>query len=271
MEASVLAIGGSDPAGLSGLEADLKTLSCFGVKGLRLETARTHQSAIAFEGAVAANPSRFAADLDALLASQSPGVIKVGMLANADIVLALAEALEAVDRLTRPRLVLDPVLESTSGGILLDADGRRALVERLLPLAELVTPNSEEAARLVQAELPRSMAELIRLGEALLEKGARAVSLKGGHLDSSQVEDCLLEPGLQRRLGGGPRREGGPFRGTGCTLASAMAACLARDFNMETSAELAHGFTAAAIANATQTETHAILDYGAAAQVTNII
>src|SRR5262249_48319915 len=163
------------------------------------------------------------AQISAALAPWAVAVIKIGMLATRATVEAVADSLPPRDRVP---LVLDPVLAASSGAALLDAAGRSALCELLLARATILTPNIPEAGALLGQPPAQAEAQLLSQGRALLALGAGAVLLKGGHAAGAEATDLLLQSG------GAPRRLSAPRllvtrRGTGCTLASAIAAALA--------------------------------------------
>ena len=226
---AVLVIAGSDSSGGAGLTRDVCTLSELGIGALCAVTAVTAQSD---SEVIAVHPlphELVRAQIAAALATGRVRAIKIGMLATRATVCAVAESLRAHQALP---LVLDPVLAASCGGALLDSAGIVALRELLLPRASLLTPNIPEAAALLAAPLARSEEELLRQGEALLALGARAVLLKGGHGSGAEATDLLvsaLEP--LRRFHA--LRMAATRRGTGCTLASAIAAGLATDLTLD--------------------------------------
>ena len=218
---SVLTIAGSDSGGGAGIQADLKTIAAHGLHGLAAIAALTAQNTRGVT-AVHVPPVAFLqAQLDACFDDFRIVAVKIGMLANARVIEAVADALER----RRPRsVVLDPVMVASSGATLLDPRALHALRRRLLPLATVVTPNIPEAELLVGHAIPDGAAAEAALVE-LLELGAPAVLLKGGHLPGRQVVD-RLDDGLQlHEFVHGRLRVAG--HGTGCTLASAIACNLA--------------------------------------------
>jgi hydroxymethylpyrimidine/phosphomethylpyrimidine kinase len=258
-------VAGSDSAGLAGLEIDLKTIALFGVPCRGIATAATRQEATSYSGTQAREAGEFSAELDQALA-ENPKVVKTGMLANAELAACLCQKLEALPAGRRPALVVDPVLSSTSGGRLLDEEGTGVLIDRLLPLADVLTPNAVEAARLCSEALPLDREQWIRLGGALLAAGAQAVYLKAGHLPGDILADIFLDGQGEMPLPETPRRQGGPFRGTGCTLASALAAGLAQGLAPRNAAKQAQLFTAAAIARSARYSNYSVLGHEAAAR-----
>jgi hydroxymethylpyrimidine/phosphomethylpyrimidine kinase len=245
-----LTIAGSDSGGGAGIQADLKTFAAHGVHGLSALAALTAQNTQGVR-AVHVPPVAFLRQqIDALFADFEVRVVKLGMLANSEVIVAVAEALEQY----RPaHVVLDPVMVATSGARLLEPAALTALRERLLPLASVVTPNIPEAELLLGRSIPDQAAAASAL-DALLDLGAPAVLLKGGHLpEQPELVDRLGE------RGGAPGRVYTEFRherlalsghGTGCTLASAVAAnlCLGDALRgaCEKAADYVHGALRAA-------------------------
>lgn len=222
-----LAIAGSDSGGGAGIQADLKTFAAHGVHGLCAITALTAQHTRGVTAVHVAPVAFLRAQIDACFDDFGIGAVKLGMLASADVIDGVASALAAH---RPPHLVLDPVMVATSGARLLEADALDALRTQLLPQATLLTPNIPEAELLLGCRIAdggAADAALLRLREL----GARAVLLKGGHLDEGdQVIDRYIDAGGTARFAQ-PRMdlEG---HGTGCTLASAIAANLCRGLSM---------------------------------------
>jgi hydroxymethylpyrimidine/phosphomethylpyrimidine kinase len=219
-----LTIAGSDSSGGAGIQADLKTFSAFGVYGASAITALTAQNT---RGVVAVEPVAapfVVAQIDAVLGDLAVGAIKTGMLANAEIVAAVAGRLSATAGLP---LVVDPVMVATSGDVLLTDDAIEAVKRHLIPLARLITPNLPEAARLLGAEAAADDAQAAEQARALLALGCGAVLLKGGHGTGEAAVDILCDPAGTERLVR-PRIATPHTHGTGCTLSAAIAALLAQ-------------------------------------------
>ena len=217
---AVLTIAGSDPSGGAGIQADLKTFSALGAYGTSVITALTAQNTQGVS-AVYVVPTEFViAQLETLVADVRLDAIKIGMLANADIVGAVGAFLR---RHPYEHVVLDPVMVATSGDRLL-ADDAVAAIRDLLPLASLITPNVAEAATLLQTPPARTVADLRGQASALREMGAVRVLIKGGHLDDDrEAVDLLLDIDDEVVLRA-PRIDTVNTHGTGCTLSSALAA-----------------------------------------------
>lgn len=217
---NVLTIAGSDSGGGAGIQADLKTFSALGAYGTSVITALTAQNTHGVT-AIHTPPADFVAEqLDAVFADIRIDAVKIGMLANAEVVRAVAAAL----RRHRPRLiVLDTVMLSKSGHALLAPEAVRTLRDDLLPLATLATPNLPEAALLLEEAEARSEADMIRQGQALRALGAQAVLMKGGHLGGQHSPDWLIEAHGVTKLDAA-RIDTIATHGTGCTLSAAIAA-----------------------------------------------
>ena len=223
---SALTIAGSDPGGGAGIQADLKTFAAHRVHGLSAIAALTAQHTRGVTAVHVPDTGFLRAQIDACFDDFRVCAVKLGMLANADVIHAVADALE---RHRAAHVVLDPVMVATSGARLLEASALDALRSRLLPLASVVTPNLPEAELLLGHPINDREAMQHACSE-LLAAGARAVLLKGGHLETgtdedSEVVDLLAEGGDLHRIGH-PRLQL-DAHGTGCTLASAVAANLA--------------------------------------------
>lgn len=219
----VLCVGGIDPTGASGLVADLRALHSLGVYASVAVTATTAQTSLAVSEVLPVSASLVEAQMEAALKEPGVDVMKTGMLVSEDTVGAVERALAAAQGV---RLVLDPVLVSSSGRRLLSTDGMKELRRRLIPRAALVTPNLPELAALTSRESLREV-EIEAAGEELLLLGAGAVLVKGGHADDEErVVDLLMTADGDRHVIERGRRKGS-FRGTGCTLASAIAGYLA--------------------------------------------
>jgi hydroxymethylpyrimidine/phosphomethylpyrimidine kinase len=221
---AVLVIAGCDSSGGAGLARDIRTLSQLDVDALCAVTAVTAQTHQALLAASVLPAELVRAQIESAFASATIGAVKIGMLATAATVHAVAAVLR---RHRQVPVVLDPVLAASSGGELLDPSGRAALVAELLPLATLLTPNLPEAAVLLGNAAARDEQEMQQQAHALLALGPRAVLLKGGHAPLEQAVDILiLQDGRSERFAA--RRAGTSRRGSGCALASAVAAHLAR-------------------------------------------
>lgn len=241
---TALTIAGSDAGGGAGIQADLKTFHELGVYGTSALTALTAQNTLGVHG-VHEVPAPFVrAQLDAVLRDIGTDAAKTGMLANSDIVLAVAAA---VDDYGVDRLVVDPVCASKHGDSLLHPDAVAALRTALLPLAEVVTPNTGEVALLTGVEV-RELSDLRAGAEAVKALGPRWVLVKGGHLEDNPEAIDLLFDGETEILVTGRRLDTVHTHGTGCTLAAAIAAHRARGLDVVAAVRAAKEFVTGAIA-----------------------
>lgn len=223
MTAIALTIAGSDSGGGAGIQADLKTFSALGVFGTSAITAITVQNTQGVRDVEDISPHIVAGQIDALYQDMEIGAAKIGMVSRIDTIMAIAGAL----RRHKVRPVLDPVMVATSGDRLLQADAIEALRSELLPQAIIVTPNLPEAALLSGRPVAEDEAQMIAQAESLLETGASAVLIKGGHGTGPESTDLLLDGSSLTRLSR-PRIDTPNTHGTGCTLSAAIAAGLAR-------------------------------------------
>jgi hydroxymethylpyrimidine/phosphomethylpyrimidine kinase len=240
-----LTIAGSDSGGGAGIQADLKTFHQFGVFGTSVVCAVTAQNTRGVRAWQALPVTLVSQQIDALAEDLPPQGTKSGMLANGELVEAVAWGIE---RRGFRQYVLDPVMVATSGDRLLERAAEQLIAKRLVPLAALVTPNLEEAAILVEDEI-RTPADMERAGRDLVKMGATAALVKGGHLAGDEVIDVLVTDGGVRRLRH-PRLATTSTHGTGCTLSAAVAAGLALDRPLGRVVEDALDFVHRAIAAA---------------------
>lgn len=244
---NVLSIAGSDPSGGAGVQADLKTFAALGCYGMAAITALTAQNTVGVS-AVHTPPADFLGrQIDAIFDDIDVDAVKIGMLATGEIVSVVAERLA---RYGARNIVLDPVLVATSGDSLGAPDVVEAIVARLLPLAAVVTPNLPEIARLVGRDVSAEPQDMRRAGEELIERGARAVLVKGGHGEGDVIVDVLVAPGEFDMAFAGPRIATRNTHGTGCTLSSAIAAELARGKTLAEACENAKRYLTAALETA---------------------
>ena len=243
---SALTIAGSDSGGGAGIQADLKTFSALGVFGMTAITAVTVQNTMGVSAYEALPPGLVGDQIRAVATDIGVDAAKSGMLANAPIVEAVADA---VTEAGIGNLVVDPVFVSKHGHALLAAEAIDVLRTRLLPLATLVTPNLPEAAGLTGIEVG-SRDGMRRVAEAILATGVRAVLVKGGHLDDSdEASDLLVDAGGEAWLSA-PRIDTPHTHGTGCTLSAAIAAHLARGDDLRDAVAAGKAFVTEAIRHA---------------------
>ncbi|MFT3945257.1 MAG: bifunctional hydroxymethylpyrimidine kinase/phosphomethylpyrimidine kinase [Ancrocorticia sp.] len=223
----VLSIAGSDPSGGAGIQADLKTFSALGTYGAAALAGLTVQNTQGVRAAVAVDPVLVHDQIEAVIDDLPVAATKLGMLSNAAVANAVADLLEE-RRDDFGLIVLDPVMVATSGDRLLAEDAIETIRTRLARLADIVTPNLPEAAVLLgdKVTVARSAEDLEHQAAALVEAGARAALVKGGHLDDDLLTDVLASgDGVVRFIS--PRVRTRNTHGTGCTLSSAIAASAA--------------------------------------------
>lgn len=240
-----LTIAGSDSGGGAGIQADLKTFQELGVFGMSVLTALTAQNTVGVHGVHEVPPAFVRQQMDVVLGDIGADVVKTGMLATAPIIAAVADGLRAHGV---ERLVVDPVCASKHGDPLLRPDAVEALRDRILPLAEIVTPNLGEVTVLtgVKVHAARDLREAAAAVKAL---GPRWVLVKGGHLeDSAEAIDLLFDGESELRVAA-PRLDTRDTHGTGCTLASAIAAFLAGGSDMAAALQAAKAYVTGAIGN----------------------
>lgn len=240
-----LTIAGSDSGGGAGIQADLKTFSALGAYGASVLTGLTAQNTLGVTRVEAISPAMVAAQMAAVFGDIAVGAVKTGMLASAAVTEAVAEGLAGRGL----PLVVDPVMVAKSGDTLLPDDAVEALRARLLPRATLLTPNLPEAARLLGTTVAADEADMAAQGRALIEAGAGAVLMKGGHRPGADCVDLLVTAEDVRRFSA-PRITTKNTHGTGCTLSAAIAARLAAGRGMAEAVAEAHRYLQGAIAAA---------------------
>jgi hydroxymethylpyrimidine/phosphomethylpyrimidine kinase len=240
-----LTIAGSDSGGGAGIQADLKTFHSFGVFGCSALTAVTAQNTVEVVAVHPVPEDVVRAQIDAVATDLPPDAVKTGMLNTTAVVETVADTL--VEH-RFPNYVLDPVMVSTSGHRLLDDDAVDAIRRELLPLALVVTPNLPEARILTGLAISRRE-EFHDAARALIDLGATAALVKGGHLEGGEAVDLLLTPEGEH-IWSRPHLDTTAGHGTGCTLSAALAAGLALGRTLPEAAADAVGYVARALADA---------------------
>jgi hydroxymethylpyrimidine/phosphomethylpyrimidine kinase len=238
---TALTIAGSDSGGGAGIQADLRTFQALGVFGLSAITAVTAQNTLGVTGVQPMDPDIVTRQIDAVAADFTISAVKIGMLANAGIVRAVAASLE---RHRLQPVVLDPVMIAKGGDALLSPEAIASLRDELMPLASIVTPNIPEAEALTGRTIA-TVADMRDAATKLLRSGARAVVIKGGHLDGPAV-DLFADARSSEELSA-PRLNTVHTHGTGCTFASAIAARLALGDDLVTAVRAAKAYVRRAI------------------------
>lgn len=239
----VLSIAGSDSGGGAGIQADLKTFAALGCYGMTAITALTAQNTTGVRAIHAVPPSMLREQIDAVVEDIGVDAVKIGMLHAPEIVQVVSEA---IDRHALAQVVLDPVMIATSGAVLIENAAVQALVQQLFPRALLITPNLDEAGFLVGRTL-HSESDMQQAAQQLLDQGARAVLLKGGHLAGEQVCDLFAARTGESFWLRAPRIASPNTHGTGCTLSSAIAAHLALGQELTTALHSAHAYVRRAL------------------------
>jgi hydroxymethylpyrimidine/phosphomethylpyrimidine kinase len=256
----VLTIAGFDPSSGAGVTADIKTIAAHGCYGVACITAMTVQSTSGVKRVEVVDPALILDTLEELAADLDIAAVHIGMLGSAKVVKAVADFLACQsagqggsrstnrpDRVRLPNIVLDPILKSSSGADLLDAAGTRLLIERLIPLAAVVTPNVDEAAVLTGGQV-KDLEEMKVASAKLHEMGAAAVVITGGHLEKAiDLLSFKTKRGIEQEIFKAERQRSNSTHGTGCAFATAMACHLALDRGLAEAALLAKTYVTAAI------------------------
>lgn len=237
-----LTIAGSDSGGGAGVQADLKAFSALGAYGASVITAITAQNTQAVTAVQEIDTTVIAAQIDAVLGDLNVNAIKIGMLSSPDIIATVAAGLKGF----AGPIVLDPVMVAKSGDALLRDEAVSALINDLLPLATLLTPNLPEAARLLNETPATDNAAMQAQGQALRALGPGAVLMKGGHAEGAICTDYLITNSTSIALTA-DRIDTKNTHGTGCTLSSSVTAGLAKGMDLEQATRAAHAYLHQAI------------------------
>lgn len=233
---TALTIAGSDSSGGAGIQADIKTMTANGVFAMSAITALTAQNTTGVTAIFETTPSFLAAQLDAVFTDIYPDAVKIGMVSSAELIETIAERLHFYHA---KHIVVDPVMVATSGSKLLRDNAVQALTQKLLPMAELVTPNIPEAEILSGLSITDA-AGMEAAAQCIREKYGCAVLCKGGH-QINDADDLLWRDGSGKWFRG--RRIANPnTHGTGCTLSSAIASNLAKGYDLDTAVERAKAY-----------------------------
>ncbi len=240
----ILVIAGSDSGGGAGIQADIKTVTCLGGYAMTAVTAVTVQNTLGVSDIHAIPAAIVAAQMRSVIDDIGIDAVKIGMIGSAATVVAVAEVLAGL----KVPIILDPVMVAKGGASLLSDEAAAALIERLLPLAAVITPNTPELAALTGTAVEDAADALLAAQELLLQ-GPGAVLAKGGHLPGEMLTDWLVTRGGHLAFTG-PRIETRHTHGTGCTLASALACGLGAGMALEDAVAQARAFVAQGIARA---------------------
>jgi len=246
MKGRVLIVAGSDSGGGAGIQADIKAVSALNGYAMTAIAALTAQNTTGVYGVVPVDPAFVALQMKVVLEDIGADAVKIGMLANAAVIEAVVGEYE--ERAINVPLIVDPVMVAKSGHFLLEPDAVLTLRKRLLPLAEVVTPNLPEAEALTDIPV-KTLDDMRRAAELIRTFGPKAVLLKGGHLEDDLVSDLLLtEDG--EVVFESPRVHTPHTHGTGCTLASAIAAGVAQGMTVRDAVARARAYVETAILTA---------------------
>ena len=239
---TALTIAGSDSSGGAGIQADIKTMTANGVFAMSAITALTAQNTTGVTDIFETTPHFLAEQLDAVFTDIYPDAVKIGMVSSAELIGTIADKLQEY---SASHIVVDPVMVATSGSKLLRDDAVDALTARLLPMAEVLTPNIPEAEILSDMSI-KNAADMEKAAQTISEKYGCAVLCKGGH-QINDADDLLWRNGAGKWFRG--RRIDNPnTHGTGCTLSSAIASNLAKGYDLDTSVERAKAYISGALA-----------------------
>jgi hydroxymethylpyrimidine/phosphomethylpyrimidine kinase len=245
----VLTIAGFDPSSGAGVTADIKTIAAHGCYGVACITAVTVQSTAGVRRVEATDPGLISETLQELAADIPIAAVRIGMLGTGKVVRAVAEFLgQGSGKAKLPNVVLDPILKSSSGADLLDAAGTKLLIEKLIPLADVLTPNVDEAAALTGLKVT-DLDEMRAAAARLHQMGSTAVVVTGGHLDKAiDLLSFTTKRGIEEEVFKAERQRSTSTHGTGCAFATAMACHLALGRGLPEAALLAKTYVTAAIA-----------------------
>ena len=254
----ILTIAGFDPSSGAGVTADIKTIAAHACYGVACITAMTVQSTAGVKRVEAVDPVLISDTLEELATDLEIAAVHIGMLGSAKVVKAVADFLSSrpASRLAGqsrkarlPNIVLDPILKSSSGTDLLDVPGTMLLMERLIPLADVVTPNVDEAAVLTGLKV-EDLDQMRAASAKLHAMGASAVVITGGHLEKAiDLLSFTTKQGIEQEVFKAERQRSNSTHGTGCAFATAMACHLALDRGLAEAALLAKTYVTAAISN----------------------
>ncbi len=240
----VLIVAGSDPSGGAGIQADIKTVTMMGAYAAAAISALTVQNTLGVTGVLPIQPDFLRSQIHSVLSDIGADCIKTGMLHDASIIETVCDLLQSEHY--QGDVVVDPVMVATSGDSLLKKEAVDTMKERLIPLATVITPNIPEAEVLTGLSI-RSVKDMNIAAEALMELGAKAVCLKGGHLEADVLTDILVTKDGDAFAATVSKIDTKHTHGTGCTLASALAAELSKGESLEDAFFAAHSFVNEAV------------------------
>jgi len=241
----ILSIAGSDSSGGAGIQADIKTITMLGGYAMSAITTVTAQNSVGVQAIAPMSGDVVYSQINSCVDDIGVDAIKIGMLHDIEIITAVADAIEDVD----VPIVLDPVMVSTSGSVLIAPDALSAMREKLFPLAFLITPNLPELSHLTQSS-PKTNSDMIQAAEGLSKETGSAILAKGGHTEDARVVDVLIQPGGRAVQFDHARIDTPHTHGTGCTLSSAITTLLGHGQSLEHAVRLGRNFVLQAIQEA---------------------
>lgn len=239
-----LTVAGSDSGGGAGIQADLKTFAANGVYGASVITAVTAQNTTGVKGVMDVDPSFVALQMQAVLEDMEVAAVKIGMLSSVEIIEQVASILKNYSHIP---VVLDPVMVAKSGDHLLRPEARQTMIEKLFPLAKIITPNLHEAGVITGFSVG-DIDDMKKAAQAINAMGVENVLVKGGHLEGDAVDLLYSSTGFVTYTA--PRLSNGNTHGTGCTYSSAIAANLAKGMELKKAVSRAKDYITGAIENA---------------------
>lgn len=239
---AILSIAGSDSSGGAGIQADLKTITCLGEYGMTAITALTAQNTMGVSSVEGVSVDMVKAQMDSVFQDIRPDAVKLGMIATPEIMEAICEKLEEYQAIN---IVVDPVMVATSGSTLMEDRTVQTLKNKLIPMADIITPNISEAEVLSGVTI-ETKEDMVNAAKEIERFCKGAIMIKGGHL--SESADDLLYWNGEAKWFSGKRIDNPNTHGTGCTLSSAIATFLAKGNSMEESVKNAKAYVAGAIA-----------------------
>lgn len=240
---TVLTIAGSDSSGGAGVQADLKTISALGAFGMSAITALTAQNTLGVTGISEVEPEFLRKQIQAVFDDIRPDAVKIGMVSSAELVTVIADELK---KYNAKHIVVDPVMVSTSGSRLMKTEAIASVMEKLFPLAEIITPNLSELSALIDWDI-KTTDEMADAAERIAKRYNMAVLAKGGHLKDNAVDILAFPNGVVYALNA-KRIDNPNTHGTGCTLSSAIATNLAKGITLKESVKQAKEYVRGAIA-----------------------
>jgi hydroxymethylpyrimidine/phosphomethylpyrimidine kinase len=230
IKSKLLIIAGSDSSGGAGIQADIKTATSLGVYAMTAITAITAQNTTGVKSIVSVSPKEIFNQISFSVKDIKPNSVKIGMLHNVEVI---KEVIKAIKKYKLKNIVIDPVMVAKSGHRLISNNSINYLRKKLLPFALIVTPNIPEAETLIKKKI-KTLDDVIKAGREILKFGPKFVLIKGGHANKSFIEDVLISKN-NIKIFKNKKIKTKNTHGTGCTLSSAIASFLSKNYNMNES------------------------------------